>query len=77
MTTPTPMEVTSVPLRILLLNWRDMHHPEAGGAEKYLVTVAEGLAARGHQVIFRTAAYPGALPDEVVNGVHYIRKGGR
>ncbi|CAN7425112.1 glycosyltransferase family 4 protein [Knoellia sp. LjRoot47] len=66
-----------MPLRILLLNWRDMHHPEAGGAEKYLVTVAEGLADRGHEVIFRTAAYPGALPDEVVNGVHYIRKGGR
>ena len=35
-------------LRVLLLNWRDLHHPEAGGAEKYLVTVAEGLAARGH-----------------------------
>lgn len=64
-------------LRILLLNWRDMEHPEAGGAEKYLVTIAQGLAAKGHDVIFRTAAYPGALPDEVVDGVHYIRKGGR
>lgn len=64
-------------LRILMLNWRDMSHPEAGGAEKYLVTVAEGLAHRGHDVIFRTAAYPGGLPDEVVSGVRYIRKGGR
>ena len=64
-------------LRILLLNWRDMEHPEAGGAEKYLVTVAEGLVAKGHDVTFRTAAYPGSLPDEVVEGVHYIRKGGR
>ncbi|MFC7488917.1 glycosyltransferase family 4 protein [Knoellia sp. CPCC 206453] len=64
-------------LRILLLNWRDMDHPEAGGAEKYLVTVAEGLAARGHEVIFRTAAYPGAVQEEVVRGVRYIRKGGR
>lgn len=64
-------------LRILMLNWRDMDHPEAGGAEKYLVTVAEGLAAKGHDVIFRTAAYPGGLPDEVVKGVRYIRKGGK
>ncbi|WP_353953649.1 glycosyltransferase family 4 protein [Knoellia sp. S7-12] len=64
-------------LRILMFNWRDMHHPEAGGAEKYLVTVAEGLSARGHEVIFRTSAYPGGLPDEVVNGVRYVRKGGR
>ena len=63
-------------LRVLLLNWRDLHHPEAGGAEKYLVTVAEGLAARGHAVTFRTAAYPGALPDETVAGVRYLRRGG-
>ena len=27
-------------LRVLLLNWRDLQHPEAGGAEKYHVTVA-------------------------------------
>lgn len=63
-------------LRVLLLNWRDLNHPEAGGAERYLVNVAEGLAARGHEVVFRTAAYPGALPDEVVEGVHYVRHGG-
>jgi glycosyltransferase involved in cell wall biosynthesis len=63
-------------LRVLLLNWRDLNHPEAGGAEKYLVTVAEGLAARGHEVTFRTAAYPGALPEETVAGVRYLRRGG-
>jgi glycosyltransferase involved in cell wall biosynthesis len=63
-------------LRVLLLNWRDLHHPEAGGAEKYLVTLAEGLAARGHDITFRTAAYPGALPEETVCGVRYLRRGG-
>ena len=63
-------------LRVLLLNWRDLHHPEAGGAEKYLVTVADGLAARGHDVTFRTAAYPGGLPVETVAGVRYVRRGG-
>ncbi|KGN29228.1 glycosyl transferase family 1 [Knoellia flava TL1] len=71
------MEVRPVTLSILMLNWRDMDHPEAGGAEKYLVTVARGLAAKGHHVIFRTAGYPGGLPDEVVDGIHYIRRGGR
>lgn len=63
-------------VRVLLHNWRDLHHPEAGGAERYLVTVAQGLAARGHDVTFRTAAYPGALPDETTGGVHYVRRGG-
>ncbi|MEO6019234.1 MAG: glycosyltransferase family 4 protein [Knoellia sp.] len=73
----TAREGIPLTLRILMFNWRDMQHPEAGGAEKYLVTVAEGLAARGHEVIFRTAAYPGAVTDEVVQGVRYVRKGGR
>lgn len=77
MTTVSYRGELSVALSILMLNWRDMDHPEAGGAEKYLVTVAEGLAARGHQVVFRTAAYPGAVPDEVLRGVHYVRRGGR
>ncbi|MEI2775858.1 MAG: glycosyltransferase family 4 protein [Tetrasphaera sp.] len=64
-------------IRILFLSWRDHEHPEAGGAEKYLTEVAEGLADRGHQVTIRTAAYAGALPDEVVRGVAYCRRGGR
>jgi len=62
---------------VLFLSWRDLHHPEAGGAEKYVTEVAEGLAARGHQVTIRTAAYPGAPRDEVVNGVAYTRIGGK
>ena len=67
----------STPLNILLLNWRDLDHPESGGSEKYLVEVARGLAARGHRVTFRTAEYPGARRRETVDGVHYVRRGGR
>ncbi|WP_392426148.1 glycosyltransferase family 4 protein [Barrientosiimonas humi] len=59
-----------------MLNWRDLGHPEAGGAEKYLVEVAKGLAARGHDVTFRTAAYPGSLVTESDDWVRYVRKGG-
>jgi glycosyltransferase involved in cell wall biosynthesis len=76
---PTPPEDFRVshPLSVVLLNWRDMNHPEAGGSEKYLSEVAAGLAARGHRVTIRTAAYPGALRSEVVDGVRYVRRGGR
>ncbi|MDO5501546.1 MAG: glycosyltransferase family 4 protein [Actinomycetia bacterium] len=66
-----------MPLRILMLNWRDMRHPEAGGAEKYLTMVASGLSARGHTVTVRTAAYPGSPAEETIDGVHYLRSGGR
>ena len=69
--------VTSRRYRILFLSWRDHQHPEAGGAEKYLTEVAEGLVQRGHQVTIRTAEYPGAIRDEVVRGVAYSRRGGR
>lgn len=66
-----------MPLKLLFLTWRDERHPESGGAERYLVIVTEGLAARGHDVTVFTAGYPGALPDETVNGVRYLRRGGR
>jgi glycosyltransferase involved in cell wall biosynthesis len=64
-------------LRVLLLNWRDSGHPEGGGAESFCERVASGLAGLGHDVTVRCASYPGALPDEVVDGVAYVRRGGR
>jgi glycosyltransferase involved in cell wall biosynthesis len=64
-------------LRVLLLNWRDSGHPEGGGAESFCERVASGLAALGHDVTVRCARYPGAAADEVVDGVAYVRRGGR
>jgi glycosyltransferase involved in cell wall biosynthesis len=63
--------------RVLFLSWRDLHHPEGGGSEKYLDEVARGLVGRDHRVTVRCASYPGAVPDEIVDGVRYIRRGGR
>lgn len=70
------MLARDAPLRVLLLSWRDLDHPEAGGAEKYLHEIAYGLVGLGHQVTIRTAAYPGAVGDEVVDGVTFRRRGG-
>jgi glycosyltransferase involved in cell wall biosynthesis len=64
-------------LRVLLLNWRDSGHPEGGGAESFCERVASGLAALGHDVTVRCARYPGAPTDETVDGVAYVRRGGR
>ncbi|KAB1503179.1 glycosyltransferase family 4 protein [Corynebacterium sp. 320] len=47
-------------MKIVLLCWRDTNHPEGGGSERYLERVGSYLAAQGHEVIFRTAAYKGA-----------------
>ncbi len=64
-------------LRVLLLNWRDTGHPEGGGAETHLERMAAGLRAAGHQVEVRCARYPGAPAQQVVDGVRFVRRGGR
>jgi len=55
---------TSSQLRVAFLSWRDIKHPEAGGAEIFLEQVSAGLAARGHRVTVVTARYPGSVAME-------------
>ena len=47
-------------MKILLLCWRDTHHPQGGGSERYLERVGDFLVSQGHEVLFHTAMYPGA-----------------
>jgi glycosyltransferase involved in cell wall biosynthesis len=62
---------------IAFLSWRDTHNPEGGGAERYLEKMAAGLVARGCEVTIFCAAYAGAPPDEVVDGIRFVRRGGK
>lgn len=62
---------------VAFLSWRDTQNPEGGGAERYLEKVAAGLVERGCSVTIFCAAYAGAPPDEVVDGVRYVRRGGK
>lgn len=64
-------------MKILAFNWRDMSHPRAGGAEVYLQSVAREWVALGHQVTVFCAAVDGRPDREVVEGVRYLRRGGR
>ncbi len=61
---------------VLLLCWRDTGHPQGGGSEAYLQRIGAHLAASGIAVTLRTAAYPGAPRDEVVDGIRLSRGGG-
>ncbi|OBJ51451.1 glycosyltransferase family 4 protein [Mycobacterium sp. 1423905.2] len=66
------------PLRsVLLLCWRDTGHPQGGGSEAYLQRIGSQLAASGVAVTLRTARYPGAARNDVVDGVRISRAGGR
>ncbi|MGY1710114.1 glycosyltransferase family 4 protein [Geodermatophilus sp. SYSU D00758] len=62
--------------RILLLNWRDLRHPRAGGAEVYCQEIGERFAAAGAEVTLFTSDFPGAPLAEMRGGVDVLRCGG-
>jgi len=64
-------------MRILVLNWKDVTHPDAGGAEVYIHEVTRRWVGLGHQVSLFTAAVPGRPRHECVDGVEVMRAGGR
>ena len=66
------------PLRgkqVVFLSWRDTRNPEGGGAERYLETIATGLVDRGARVTIFCAAHAAAPPEEIVNGIRFVRRG--
>jgi glycosyltransferase involved in cell wall biosynthesis/O-antigen/teichoic acid export membrane protein len=64
-------------LRILIFNWRDVSHPNAGGAEIYTESVARHWIGEGHHVTLFCAEIVGRPHSEVVDGLHIIRRGSR
>jgi glycosyltransferase involved in cell wall biosynthesis len=64
-------------VRVAFLSWRDSSHPQGGGAEHYLETVAAALVGRGHEVTVYCAAHGTAPPQEISRGVTFRRRGGR
>jgi glycosyltransferase involved in cell wall biosynthesis len=62
--------------RIVFLNWRDLDHPAAGGAELFCQSVAERFAAAGARVDLLTARPDGARARADVRGVALRRAGG-
>ncbi|QPK83117.1 glycosyltransferase family 4 protein [Corynebacterium qintianiae] len=64
-------------MKILLLCWRDMTHPQGGGSERYIERVGEYLARQGHDVVLRTAAHTDAPRRTRKNGLRIERAGGK
>jgi glycosyltransferase involved in cell wall biosynthesis len=63
--------------KILIINWRDIKNPEAGGAEVHLHEISKRMAALGHKVTVLASGYAGAPASEEVDGVRIIRRGGK
>lgn len=58
-----------------MLNWRDLSHPAAGGAELVTMRVLQRLARRGWTVEWFSAAYEGCRPQETSDGITFVRAG--
>lgn len=64
-------------LSIVLMNWRDLRNPLAGGAEVYTHEVLRRFAAWGHDVSLLTSQFPSGAAEETLDGVHIFRAGDR
>ena len=76
-TSPIPVTDGERRLRILVLNWRDITHPHAGGAEVYTHNVANEWVKEGHVVTLFCAAVDGKPEIENLDGLKIVRRGTR
>lgn len=60
-----------------MLNWRDIKHPEAGGAERYVHDLCSELVQLGHEVHIYSSSFPSAKTNEEIDQIKITRCGGR
>jgi glycosyltransferase involved in cell wall biosynthesis len=64
-------------VNILLVNWQDPDHPQAGGAEIHLFEIFGRLAQRDHRVRLVCCGWRGADPRAQLGGIEIERSGTR
>ncbi len=62
-------------MKLCVVSYRDMKHPEAGGAEVIIQEVFGRLAARGHEVTLLTGGFPGGASRDSIDGIEIHRTG--
>ncbi|HEV3311156.1 MAG TPA: glycosyltransferase family 4 protein [Chloroflexota bacterium] len=62
-------------VKILVLNWRDIKHPLAGGAEASVREHARHWMSRGASVTWFSSSFDGAQPVEDDGGILVVRRG--
>ncbi len=62
-------------MHILLLNWKDIEHPAAGGAEIVALELARRLVKEGHEVTWFAPRFVGAASAAEKDGVRIVRRG--
>ena len=62
---------------ILVLLWKDLNHPYAGGGIIYAFKQAETWKKKGYRVIFLTPNFKGSKPFEMINNIEVYRVGSK
>jgi len=62
-------------MKILLIEYRDITHPEAGGAEVILQEVFRRIVAAGHSVDYLCNRHDNAKAEEMMDGIRVLRRG--
>lgn len=63
--------------RLLVLNWRDIRHPQAGGAEQYMHEVSCRWVKAGIDVTWFTGRGENQSQKETIDGINILRSGGQ
>ncbi len=64
-------------MKILVVNWRCIKNPEAGGAEVHLHEIFKRIVQAGHNVTLVAHAFKGAPTKEIIDGIKIIRHGNK
>ncbi len=62
-------------MNILVLNWRDVQHPQAGGAEAHFQELFKRFVKNGHTVVLLTTRFAGSPPQDEQDGIVVYRWG--
>jgi glycosyltransferase involved in cell wall biosynthesis len=73
----SPLRGRQRPLRVLIINWRDISHPWSGGAEIYMHEIGRRLAENGMDVGWLCQRHKGSSRTELLDGIRVRRVGGR
>ncbi len=60
-------------MNVLVLNWRDIKHPEAGGAEVHFQQIFSRFVKNGHSVVLLTTRFPGSDRYDIQDGITVYR----
>lgn len=62
-------------MRILILNWKDIKHPNVGGAEIIVYELAKRMVKDGHEVTWFCRNYIFGKSKESYDGISVVRRG--